>query len=271
MSIPNAKKVADRGGGIAGYAYEGERPETLDQNNPIADLFWDHDGAIIHKWHHYLEIYDHYFSRFRGKKLPFLPRFKGKKLRFLEIGVFHGGSLEMWRKYFGSEATIFGIDINPDCMAYDGDAGRVRIGSQADPDFLKSVVEEMGGIDVVLDDGSHHSDHIRTTFNTLYPLLAENGVYMIEDLHAAYWTGYGGGYQSDASFMTDVKQIIDDMHHWYHDHGQAVVPARDAVSSLHIHDSIVVMEKKSISPPKHSKRGRDRESAPLSAPVTTSR
>ncbi|MEL7465996.1 MAG: class I SAM-dependent methyltransferase [Pseudomonadota bacterium] len=239
------KKSSDRAGGISGYAYDGDRPATADQDNPISDLFWNHDGAIVHKWHHYLEVYDRYFSRFRGTNF-----------RFLEIGVFKGGSLEMWRKYFGDDATIFGIDIEPTCIAYDGNAGRVRIGSQADPEFLKSVVEEMGGVDAVLDDGSHRSEHIRASFNALYPMLADNGVYMIEDLHATYWTHYGGGYQSDVSFMSEVKQIIDDMHHWYHDYEQAVGPARNAVSSMHIHDSIVVLEKKPIAPPKHSKRGR---------------
>ena len=47
---------------------------------------------------------------------------------------------------------IYGIDIDPACAAFDGIDAQVRIGSQADPDFLRRVVQEMGGVDVVLAD-----------------------------------------------------------------------------------------------------------------------
>jgi hypothetical protein len=94
-------------------------------------------------------LYDRYFSPFRGRKT-----------RFLEIGVNKGGSLQLWRKYFGDDAIIFGININPDCEKLNGLAGQVRIGSQIDRPFLESVIKEMGGVDIVLDDGSHHMQHI---------------------------------------------------------------------------------------------------------------
>jgi len=51
----------------------------------------------------------------------------------LEIGVSFGGSLEMWREYFGPEATIFGIDIDPECANRFARPNQVRIGSQDDP------------------------------------------------------------------------------------------------------------------------------------------
>ncbi|MBN2758926.1 MAG: hypothetical protein JXQ79_00380 [Rhodobacteraceae bacterium] len=94
------------------------------------------EGAeqLIHKWHHYLPLYDRYFQTWRGTSV-----------RFLEIGVAEGGSMAMWRRYFGPEAVIFGIDINEACRQYDGVDGQVRIGSQDDPSFLESVISEMGG------------------------------------------------------------------------------------------------------------------------------
>jgi hypothetical protein len=106
------------------YGYDGD----------LLDIYVDGAPQLVHKWHHYLPIYDRYFNPWRSKPV-----------RFLELGVSKGGSLSMWRRYFGKDAIIFGIDTDEDCRTYDGIDGQVRIGSQADPDFLASVVEEMGG------------------------------------------------------------------------------------------------------------------------------
>lgn len=226
------------------FAYQGETPDTADLSNPLEAYFWSHEGTVVHKWHHYFKIYDRYFSSFRGKPV-----------KMLEIGVSKGGSLDMWRSYLGDEATIFGIDIDAKCAAYDGKSAQVRIGSQADPAFLKDVVDEMGGIDLVLDDGSHDSHHIRASLAALYPRLTNGGVYMIEDLHAAYWPNFSGGYNAPTSFMNDVKQMIDDMHHWYHGHGEKLGPTDGALAGLHVYDSIVVLEKAIVAKPLHTKMG----------------
>jgi hypothetical protein len=70
-------------------------------HNDLSRLIYTHDGHIVHKWDHYLDVYDKCFSKFRRTNF-----------KFLEIGISHGGSLEVWRKYFGPKATIFDIDIN---------------------------------------------------------------------------------------------------------------------------------------------------------------
>jgi hypothetical protein len=222
-----------RGGVAEHFATLNDAPEPPDAG-PIESAFYRHEGRIVHKFHHYLPLYDRYFAPWRGKPV-----------RFLEIGVAEGGSLELWRGYFGTEATIFGIDHNPICAKIDGEHGnQVRIGSQDDPAFLRSVVKEMGGLDIVLDDGSHMAPHIRASFDTLYPLLVEGGIYVIEDLQTSYWANFGGGYGSASSPFAFVKTLIDDMHHWYHPRGQKIEAARDWVGGLHIHDSMVIIEKK---------------------------
>ena len=67
-----------------------------------------------------------------------------RALRFLEIGVSHGGSLEVWRKYFGPDAVIHGLDIDPQCAyVVPPSVARVHIGSQGDKELLRRVVEEM--------------------------------------------------------------------------------------------------------------------------------
>lgn len=213
------------------YHYEGA----------LLEFFVNNKNNVVHKWHHYIPLYDRYFSSFRNRKI-----------RFLEIGVSKGGSLQMWRKYFGDDAIIYGIDINPECRNYNGLAGQVRIGSQADSDFLHSLVEEMGGIDIVLDDGSHRMEHVIASLRTLFPLLNDSGIYVIEDLHTAYWKKWGGGYKSKNNFFNHIRKIIDDMHHWYHREGSKEKSISESCFGIHIHDSIVVLEKNIRHAPTHS-------------------
>jgi hypothetical protein len=210
-------------------------------NGDLLDIFVGNRNNIVHKWHHYIPIYDRYFSVFRNRDV-----------RFLEIGVSKGGSLQMWRKYFGKDAIIFGVDIDQECERYDGEAGKVRIGSQTDAKFLLSVISEMGGVDVILDDGSHNMADISSSLRILFPHLNESGIYFIEDLHAAYWSRHGGGLSVDDNFFNKIRNIIDDMHRWYHKgvlHEKLISPS---CSGIHIHDSIVVLEKNKVYPPVHS-------------------
>lgn len=216
------------------HGYEGD----------LLKIYLETEGALVHKWHHYLPLYDRYFGAWRGRPV-----------RFLEIGVSKGGSLRMWRDWFGPEAVLFGIDIQPDCARFDGQAGQVRIGSQADPAFLAQVVAEMGGVDVVLDDGSHRMEHIPASLKVLFPLLSVGGTYMIEDLHTCYRTRWGGGFDAPANFFNQVRVMIDDMHGWYHNRGHRHPETAAWVSGMHIHDSILVLDKAQVHPPTHSRVG----------------
>ena len=208
----------------------------------LLDIFVENKDHLVHKWHHYIPLYEKYFSNFQDRQV-----------RFLEIGVSQGGSLQMWRKYFGEKAIIYGIDIDPMCKKYNGLSGQVRIGSQTDERFLASVITEMGGIDIVLDDGSHRMEHIVATLKILFPKLNSPGIYLIEDLHTAYWRQYGGGFRSKGNFFNKVRDLIDDMHHWYHGVDLKEKLISDSCDAIHIHDSIVVLEKNRVHRPVHSK------------------
>lgn len=211
---------------ITPFALAEDQARAITPRGELADLFFAHQGRVIHKWTHYLGRYDDYFRRFRGTGV-----------RMLEIGVSEGGSLELWRKYLGPDATIYGIDINPDCAARVDPPNQVRIGSQDDERFLASVVEEMGGIDLVLDDGSHVGSHIINSFRTLFPLLSDGGLYVIEDMHDDFAEWPGTRYNQSLAF---VKRLIDDMHQTYTGR-----PPREsaAVGGVHIFDSIAFIEK----------------------------
>jgi hypothetical protein len=130
---------------------------------------WDaHEGRLIDKWAHYLPIYERYFAKFRGTAV-----------RLLEIGVCHGGSLQLWKAYFGPKAIIMGLDIDPRCSEYMEDQISIFTGNQADQRQLAAFQS----LDIVIDDGSHRQTDQQSSLNGLWPHLNIGGVYVIEDLH----------------------------------------------------------------------------------------
>lgn len=110
--------------GIEKYAFPTDGNVMQDLMNKfgstgdLAQLYSSEGDSIVHKWHHYITIYERYFEKYRGQKI-----------RFLEIGVSKGGSLRMWREYFSPEAIVFGIDIDENCFKLNGVHAEVRIGS----------------------------------------------------------------------------------------------------------------------------------------------
>jgi len=217
-------------------------PDGAGDRPGIEGLFWSHEGPVIHKWHHYLPVYERYFA----------PRWC-RLFMFLETGVSAGGPMSLWWRYFGSEAVIFGDDIDPNCAAMNGLDRQVWIGSQDDPKFLEDVVWEMDGIDIVLNDGSHVSKNIRAFLNVLFPLLKDGGLYAIDDLHATYWSTHEGGDQKPDSCTGDIRQMYNYMHHWYHTEGQKIETTSDSLAALHLYESVAVLKRRRGPPPRHVK------------------
>lgn len=219
-----------------------DKAEALleDADGKLENNFYAHKGQIIHKWTHYLKIYERYFNDYINSDV-----------KMLEIGVSKGGSLDMWREYFGDKATIYGIDINPECKSFENAPNHVRIGSQDDPTFLKEVTDEMGSPDIILDDGSHVAKHQSASFKYLWPKLKYGGLYIIEDTQTSYWPGqFNGGHKRNGTAIEFCKDLVDDMHGWYHDVASNSLPT-DEIGFVHFYDSMIIIEKRKISEPKH--------------------
>lgn len=217
-------------------------PEWTPPPGVFGELYAKHTGRMVIKWVHYLPIYDQLFERYRAGMPESMP---ARPIRMLEIGVMRGGSLDLWRSYFGPEATIFGIDIDRACAALDTPENPVRIGSQADPEFLKRVVAEMGGIDIVLDDGSHIARHQRASLDALLPLLSEGGLYVIEDTQCSYWASYGGGLRRPGQIVEVAKSMVDGLSKWSYRGpiGKRAKFASDEIESITFFDSVVAFRK----------------------------
>ncbi|MDH5621038.1 MAG: class I SAM-dependent methyltransferase [Gammaproteobacteria bacterium] len=214
-------------------------------DNELFDIF--SADTNVHKWHHYFDIYTKHFEAYRHRPV-----------RMLEIGVFRGGSLRMWKEYFHPDSVIVGIDIDKTCQQHEIADRKVfvRIGSQADPEFLMAVTEEFGPFDIILDDGSHKTHHQNISFGALFrDALTDGGCYMVEDVHTNYWLKH---VDSEDTFIDLAKQMVDMLHEPYFDrketnfrldHPEAVEQMQLSylaanIASVAFYDSIVVIDKK---------------------------
>lgn len=119
----------------------------------------------------YLSHYERLFAHLRDTAF-----------NLIEIGAYNGASLRTWAEYF-PRAFIVGIDIEPSAAKLAEDRIAVRIGSQADAQFLTGVATEFPPL-IVIDDGSHQADHQIASFACLFPTLRPGGCYVCEDLTA---------------------------------------------------------------------------------------
>jgi hypothetical protein len=190
---------------------------------------------------HYLEIYDEIFELLRARK-------GDAPIGVIELGVRDGGSLILWSRFFGESATVFGIDINPECANHKVGPASIRIGSQTDSHFLTQVVGEMGGVDVVIDDGSHRARDTLASLEILFPLLNDGGIYVIEDLRTSYWPEFGGGVGRRRTPVGFIRQLIDGLHFDYFE-VRGVAPQAlwasmaSEITSISIYNSMAVLRK----------------------------
>ena len=214
--------------------------------NDLEKYFKNNKKRLIHKWAHYFDIYDRHFSRYRGKEIV-----------ILEIGVFHGGSLQMWKEYFGEKVKIYGIDINPRCKFLEEENIEIIIGSQSDRKFLHELKEKIPMIDILIDDGGHTMEQQKVTFEVLFDHVKEDGIYLCEDVHTSYWEKWGGGYKNNDSFIEYSKNFIDFLNAFHSKSDDLKVNSfTKSVDSVHYYDSIIVVEKRKKEKPENLKSGK---------------
>lgn len=190
--------------------------------------------------HHYTQHYERHFGHLRTERFT-----------LLEIGIGGyaregqgGRSLVMWKRFF-PKARIVGLDIQDKSFV---DQNRITTyqGSQTDEAVLRRIVEEQGVPRVVVDDGSHRPKHIRETFRLLFPLLADDGLYAIEDTQTSYWERFGGNPDRHATdtTMALVKDLLDGLNHEeFPDAAYRPTYSDRHVVAVHAYHNLVIIEK----------------------------
>jgi SAM-dependent methyltransferase len=204
-------------------------PKWPERENGIREYFESKtEGHGILKWEHYFDIYERHFSRFVGREV-----------HLLEVGIYSGGSLEMWRSYLGPKCQVYGVDIEPACRAYEKENVRVFIGDQEDRSFWKTVKDKVPIVDIVIDDGGHLPEQQIVTLEELLPHLRPGGVFLCEDIH-----GDGNEF---AAYVRAVADQLNTIRWDSPDHNQALAaiptPLQQAVSSVHLYPFVAVIDR----------------------------
>jgi hypothetical protein len=137
---------------------------------------------------HYLRNYEDLFADLRNTEI-----------KLLELGVYRGGSLRMWRDFF-QRGVIVGLDMHD--VPVDDPTGRIRTyqGVQQDTALLDRIARELApnGFDIIIDDCAHIGVLARASFWHLFDHhLKSGGFYVIEDWGTGYWDDWidGVGYR----------------------------------------------------------------------------
>jgi hypothetical protein len=212
----------------------------------MLELFERNEGRLTHKWEHYFDVYERHLAGFRGRS-P----------RVLEIGVSHGGSLDLLREWLGRGTTIVGIDLDERITDLERRSVHLAVGDQSDPGFLAGVVATHGPFDIVVDDGSHVPRHQIASLEALWPTMRSGSVYLVEDTHTNYWDNYEGGLAKPSTFIEYAKGLADDLHA-FHSRSPDLQPTTwtRTLGGLHFYDSIVVLDRLDREPPRNRKSGR---------------
>ena len=214
----------------------------------LKEIFQNNKNKDIHKWIHYFDIYE-----------DNLKQFKNTENIFLEIGIFKGGSLKMWKEYFGPNTKIYGIDIDPECKKFEDEQIKIFIGDQTDTKFLSDVIEKIGEPNIILDDGGHTSNQQITSFNYLFEKLDSKGIYIVEDTHTSYHKNFQD--RQDGLTFTEYSKILsDEINDWYRKNDYRIY--KNNVESVQVsywakylykisfYNSMIFFEKKLSSIPK---------------------
>ena len=172
----------------------------------IRNIHLQKTGKVSDKWSSYLDYYDNAFS---SKK--------DENINLLEVGVQNGGSLETWAEYFTNAKNIIGCDIDEKCKSLIFDDQRIKlVVSDIKTKYAyQEITKYCSDFDIIIDDGSHFSLDILTTFVTFFPLLKPGGIYVVEDTHTLYWQSWGGERNNKHNAYIFFKKIIDVINHQF--------------------------------------------------------
>ncbi len=173
----------------------------MSKNYKNLDIYKYFKESKLHsaKANTFFNIYNELFHKYRNRKIT-----------FVEIGVKWGGSLLMWKKFFGDNARIIGIDLYPDTKKLEKHGLEIFIGDQSSEIFWKKFFLEVGKIDILLDDGGHTSENQILTVNNVINNVNDDGLIVIEDIEDSYSNKYLNS--KKYSFINYSKFLIDDLY-----------------------------------------------------------
>ena len=182
------------------------------------------------KWSNYFEIYQNLFKKFLNKKII-----------LVEVGIGNGGSLFMWRNFFGKHAKIIGIELNPEAKKLEKKGFKIFNGDQSNPDFWKNFYKKIGKIDILIDDGGHTNLQQITTLMESINHIKPGGIIVIEDTHTSFMKNKGFKNPSKYSFINFTSTLIEVIHRRNPNLNKELNFISKKINSIEYYDSITVI------------------------------
>lgn len=163
-----------------------------------------------------------------------------------ELGIFSGGSLEMWQNIFGPGLRLWGLDLALSTKQYEADdkSGRTKIFNmdQTDESAWSKFKELVPKLDILIDDGCHLQHCQKATFDNILEHIAPGGVFLSEDISDAGQPGQPPRKDADLSktFLSHVDPILRKIHY-------AGSHIQDTLDSVHYYPYLLVIEKREVS------------------------
>jgi hypothetical protein len=130
----------------------------------------------------------------------------------LEIGIGSGPSLKMWYDYFPN-ATIHAIDVD-NHAAKNNNRVTTYVCDQSDRVAMSKLMQEIGEVDIIIDDGSHVVAHQQISLGYLFQYVKKGGQYWLEDLHTSdreVWQGKTlYGYDMSINEGESTVEVLED-------------------------------------------------------------
>lgn len=192
-------------------------------NNHIQDLINKNVNLFKHiglkhgtdkvSTHHYETLYGTHVGPFRDMSI-----------NFLEIGIGcslnPGKSIMTWKDFL-PYANIYAMEFDAACAEpFRSQVKRMFTGDQSDLSLLRSIGEQVGHFDVIVDDGGHSRKQQVNSLIGLWPFLRKGGVYVIEDMYHSFvdqktsvnkwYSGFNDNDESSVDLMMELLILLND-------------------------------------------------------------
>ena len=211
----------------------------------------DNAKSLYDSWTSFPENFSQKSSTYFQGYAELLSRFRGKNCTLVEIGVFEGGSLKMWKDWLGPKSRIIGIDLNPEATKYQEKGIEIVIGDQADPDFWQQLFVQYPEIDIVIDDGGHQYFQQIITFFSVAFNTKKSVCLIFEDVTTSYYTDFIKNNEGK-SFIEFSKTLLDNLMakqkfskrnrlKWIENIDESKLKGYNFVQSIHYHSGIFAL------------------------------
>lgn len=107
-------------------------------------------------------------------------KFNDRQINLLEVGIYHGGSLFLWEKYF-KNVNIYGVDIT-DAEILDRYKNIKNTKQIFENAYDETFAKQLPNFDIAIDDGPHTLESQIKFIEIYLPKINPGGVLIIEDV-----------------------------------------------------------------------------------------